>query len=100
MRFLMITIRLLHDLHSFPTRRSSDLSVAVHDQRRQPIAFGVDHAVRRSGNADRKSTRLNSSHPSSSYAVFCLKKKKWRFGEKRIWLLRSSTKPETLRRIP
>src|SRR6267143_2817575 len=25
---------------------------------------------------DRKSTRLNSSHSSSSYAVFCLKKKK------------------------
>src|SRR5438067_9283507 len=25
--------------------------------------------------ADRKSTRLNSSHVSSSYAVFCLKKK-------------------------
>src|SRR6266581_4410761 len=25
---------------------------------------------------DRKSTRLNSSHPSNSYAVFCLKKKK------------------------
>src|SRR5690348_17805077 len=24
---------------------------------------------------DRKSTRLNSSHPSISYAVFCLKKK-------------------------
>src|SRR5690348_12926115 len=30
-----------------------------------------------SGNVkDRKSTRLNSSHPSISYAVFCLKKKK------------------------
>src|SRR6266487_5286509 len=27
---------------------------------------------------DRKSTRLNSSHPSISYAVFCLKKKKKR----------------------
>src|SRR5438876_8029952 len=27
-------------------------------------------------NLDRKSTRLNSSHPSISYAVFCLKKKK------------------------
>src|SRR5690348_17829742 len=27
---------------------------------------------------DRKSTRLNSSHPSSSYAVFCLKKKTFR----------------------
>src|SRR5438445_5965091 len=26
--------------------------------------------------ADRKSTRLNSSHANSSYAVFCLKKKK------------------------
>src|SRR5690606_41005061 len=32
---------------------------------------GAD-AVRR----DRKSTRLNSSHVKSSYAVFCLKKKK------------------------
>src|SRR5689334_23795137 len=27
---------------------------------------------------DRKSTRLNSSHSSISYAVFCLKKKKYR----------------------
>src|SRR5574338_806133 len=30
------------------------------------------------GQADRKSTRLNSSHHGSSYAVFCLKKKKER----------------------
>src|SRR5690348_18204540 len=30
---------------------------------------------------DRKSTRLNSSHPSISYAVFCLKKKKRKEGE-------------------
>src|SRR2546421_8185347 len=29
-------------------------------------------------NADRKSTRLNSSHDQISYAVFCLKKKKKR----------------------
>src|SRR5690348_17452379 len=29
----------------------------------------------RSNFSDRKSTRLNSSHPSISYAVFCLKKK-------------------------
>src|SRR6266542_5411055 len=28
------------------------------------------------GSVDRKSTRLNSSHGSISYAVFCLKKKK------------------------
>src|SRR3712207_8935903 len=30
----------------------------------------------RRGEADRKSTRLNSSHANISYAVFCLKKKK------------------------
>src|SRR5438477_8783250 len=30
---------------------------------------------------DRKSTRLNSSHMSISYAVFCLKKKKLDSGE-------------------
>src|SRR5438876_4929217 len=34
--------------------------------------LGHQHAER----TDRKSTRLNSSHPSISYAVFCLKKKK------------------------
>src|SRR4051794_41778711 len=42
-----------------------------------------EHLVRtRSGqhhSPDRKSTRLNSSHPSISYAVFCLKKKKTRY---------------------
>src|SRR5438094_2426285 len=31
---------------------------------------------RRRGRRDRKSTRLNSSHRTISYAVFCLKKKK------------------------
>src|SRR5690348_17790634 len=46
----------------------------------------IDDAVKRLGDdavrnivkngRDRKSTRLNSSHPSISYAVFCLKKKK------------------------
>src|SRR5690348_18196612 len=33
------------------------------------------HDGREGGSRDRKSTRLNSSHPSISYAVFCLKKK-------------------------
>src|SRR5438876_8706290 len=38
---------------------------------------GAARAVRLAGRGiDRKSTRLNSSHPSISYAVFCLKKKK------------------------
>src|SRR5690348_17708186 len=34
-----------------------------------------DHPGRSAAGEDRKSTRLNSSHPSISYAVFCLKKK-------------------------
>src|SRR5690242_21165522 len=37
---------------------------------RQRIELGAEPA------GDRKSTRLNSSHMSISYAVFCLKKKK------------------------
>src|SRR2546430_5605642 len=41
--------------------------------------------TRRVRRADRKSTRLNSSHSQISYAVFCLKKKK-----KIHWLPRSS----------
>src|SRR3712207_7671145 len=38
----------------------------------------VEHASREPNHltADRKSTRLNSSHANISYAVFCLKKKK------------------------
>src|SRR5690348_17411368 len=34
---------------------------------------------------DRKSRRLNSSHPSSSYAVLCLKKK--RLNQWQSWLI-------------
>src|SRR5260221_10128144 len=39
------------------------------------IPLALKWASRRAG-ADRKSTRLNSSHTVISYAVFCLKKKK------------------------
>src|SRR5437867_7076669 len=35
-----------------------------------------DNAVRYSKDRDRKSTRLNASHRTISYAVFCLKRKK------------------------
>src|SRR5713226_10648676 len=45
------------------------------DSRRSSAS--VAHSAGQPGSwADRKSTRLNSSHPSISYAVFCLKKKK------------------------
>src|SRR5439155_25693283 len=83
------------NLHSFPTRCSSDLSG---DQGRPPRSTPTRSepsgacsrpcwrrrrlatllsAARplRSSSGDRKSTRLNSSHVAISYAVFCLKKK-------------------------
>src|SRR6266571_5782220 len=40
---------------------------------------GRRHSPRGRHAGDRKSTRLNSSHMSNSYAVFCLKKKKDEF---------------------
>src|SRR5699024_12220758 len=51
----------------------------VINQKRQEIGLiGTDQVLHMlfKGNPDRKSTRLNSSHVSISYAVFCLKKKK------------------------
>src|SRR5438132_12748388 len=71
------------DLHSFPTRRSSDLQRApLPCQRRPPDGQSRTPApvllLTSTGRQeqDRKSTRLNSSHTVISYAVFCLKKKK------------------------
>src|SRR5207248_11174436 len=70
------------DLHSFPTRRSSDLKV-LKEEPLPPSTLNVqmpsamDAVVRKAlAKRDRKSTRLNSSHRTISYAVFCLKKKK------------------------
>src|SRR5688500_19098782 len=81
------------DLHSFPTRRSSDLEPGIKrsetGRAMKTTSSGIlvcnaqselllCHAT---GGGywdipDRKSTRLNSSHLVISYAVFCLKKKK------------------------
>src|SRR5947208_9741151 len=88
-------------LHSFPTRRSSDLQHCpaggamdalrvghagatkfLDDQTHMSslrIACARLNAIRHTPpvgkGIDRKSTRLNSSHQIISYAVFCLKKK-------------------------
>src|SRR5699024_12786120 len=94
------------DLLSFPTRRSSDLTwaataaqaltafdesqasdVTAHPERARNASLPAQlrRVARRLADprnflrkiaGDRKSTRLNSSHVSTSYAVFCLKKKK------------------------
>src|SRR5690348_18105354 len=41
-----------------------------------PLLIGLLVVIAIFAIGDRKSTRLNSRHPSISYAVFCLKKKK------------------------
>src|SRR5438094_7537265 len=51
-----------------PQRRSADIAPGLREE--EPRFAG------RSIAGDRKSTRLNSSHRTISYAVFCLKKKK------------------------
>src|SRR5690606_41035033 len=96
----------LRSLHSFPTRRSSDLcapsaspqpdqtmtgATLLHPLRgsapecaprrdfpgcARPVSPGNFSTVKNHAFRDRKSTRLNSSHVKISYAVFCLKKKK------------------------
>src|SRR5689334_23569414 len=89
-------------LHSFPTRRSSDLAPPggvdgpvqpglgpyVDPRRLYRAARGPHHVLDlqvldpdhiEAPGQDRKSTRLNSSHSSISYAVFCLKKKKYHY---------------------
>src|SRR5207249_11142034 len=106
--FLLYLHRHNIHLHSFPTRRSSDLSWKrtessstrrADDRIRIPIPLRAIARVciwrefwwrectptksssktaastAAKSRKDRKSTRLNSSHVSISYAVFCLKKK-------------------------
>src|SRR5688572_31726829 len=51
-------------------RKNTDQRDGICGQRERQI--GLDNG----NDADRKSTRLNSSHSQISYAVFCLKKKK------------------------
>src|SRR5688500_19216123 len=101
MRLSCFSFHLHHRAHhSFPTRRSSDLhgrgglwavraaggsglGLASSFRPRPGVApyYIVEQGIKkklkgRLSYSDRKSTRLNSSHLVSSYAVFCLKKKK------------------------
>src|SRR5690348_17430219 len=69
--FFCSPIRLIREIHGKKLRRPS-FPLAFDDREMVPHhAFRIEE-----GHIDRKSTRLNSSHPSISYAVFCLKKKK------------------------
>src|SRR5690606_39922360 len=105
-RVFLYCARALRALHSFPTRRSSDLVLHAECARMGGVLQNVlseqgrvlrwraflrnyHHVdilaqvqprkppdVYQPAVLDRKSTRLNSSHVKISYAVFCLEKKK------------------------
>src|SRR3712207_7300326 len=70
----------VHDvLGEFLWSKQQEVMRAVVEHRR--VAVRSCHGVGKTYSmarlvADRKSTRLNSSHANISYAVFCLKKKK------------------------
>src|SRR5262245_63725927 len=53
-----------------------DLGDLRFEQLERLLGAGLDRRLALRGFRDRKSTRLNSSHLGTSYAVFCLKKKK------------------------
>src|SRR5438309_5496235 len=59
----------------FHVRQSRNGVLCERDQRESRESFVCAVGNEKQGR-DRKSTRLNSSHSSISYAVFCLKKKK------------------------
>src|SRR5205085_11920244 len=112
-------------LHSFPTRRSSDLdekgqtifwSGEVEDNGKGPVDPGAHfyrslqidahgHVINKRNawatrsvvyvHLDRKSTRLNSSHSQISYAVFCLQKK----NNNRHLRLKRAQQPQPLQRL-
>src|SRR5699024_12703525 len=64
-------------LGDISTGASNDIQLASQIARKMVATYGMSDRIGTvSFESDRKSTRLNSSHVSISYAVFCLKKKK------------------------
>src|SRR5438309_11631633 len=64
----------LHD--ALPIFDSPSVSATPHRSTDWIEFLQQTEEIRSSRSRDRKSTRLNSSHSSISYAVFCLKKKR------------------------
>src|SRR5207248_11626232 len=74
-----VDVRLRPELGAAPLLRRHVRRRPEDDARPRLLRVGVVHlrdaGVHVAGAGDRKSTRLNSSHRTISYAVFCLKKK-------------------------
>src|SRR5439155_23472233 len=64
----------LHD--ALPICSLASARIRRFPRRGKMLIFRMSLSHNRTSAADRKSTRLNSSHVAISYAVFCLKKKK------------------------
>src|SRR5690242_21421825 len=70
--FNRVGVRYVNDIHEYPIfPQEPD---RIHEPLLHWPEFNPDKFLEKM-NKDRKSTRLNSSHMSISYAVFCLKKK-------------------------
>src|SRR5207245_10456239 len=78
----VLELQQLKDRGAVPRDERAEASIEERGADRLDVGEVEAHALgtlQRLGDpveADRKSTRLNSSHGSISYAVFCLKKKK------------------------
>src|SRR5699024_11978455 len=66
-----------HSLFLIVRLENSKLFLSHQSRNQSSLLFGdtLLHYATKLWKGDRKSTRLNSSHVSISYAVFCLKKK-------------------------
>src|SRR5256885_13078032 len=68
---------LFRSLHGKRTYCVAVLVPDIGDEFSSSLISGIEKRLAQQGYLDRKSTRLNSSHLVISYAVFCLKKKKF-----------------------
>src|SRR5699024_11552765 len=63
------------ELYQYASSKGLEVLCEVHDKEEMNFVLDLNVSIIGINNRDRKSTRLNSSHVSISYAVFCLTKK-------------------------
>src|SRR5437773_1986014 len=73
---MMANCNLIGGALAYPTKRVKIAMIGNLVPLNNPIRIAEEYAMLDCMSGDRKSTRLNSSHITSSYAVFCLKKQR------------------------